>query len=99
MEELLGVSVNPTDYLSQHDLLDDKVGTLLHASRLTELREWRNSYNLDYQIDDLLLAVLMSQQFESHSLPSTDTSYDAQCRPSNRLESPQSAGKVEVMKF
>ena len=69
MEELLGVYVNPTDYLSQHDLLDDKVDTLLLAA--SQSYERGGTANLDYQIDDLLLAVSTSQQFESHSLPST----------------------------
>ena len=32
MEELLGVSVNPTDYLSQQDLLDDEMDVLLLAA-------------------------------------------------------------------
>ena len=40
----------------------------------------------------------VSQQFESRSLPSTDTSYNAQCGSSNRFGSPQSAGKVEAVK-
>ena len=40
----------------------------------------------------------MSQQFESRILPSTDTSYNAQCGSSNRFGSPQSAGKVEAVK-
>ena len=96
MEELLGVSVNPTDYLSQHDLLDNEVDTLLLAA--SQSYESGATANMDYQIDDLLLAVSTSKQFESHCLPSTDTSYDAQCGPLNRFESPQSAGKVEAVK-
>ena len=77
--------MNPTDYLSQHDLLDDKKDTLLLAA--SQSYESGGTANLDYQIDNVL-AVLTSQQFESRSLPSTDISYDAQCGPSNRFGSP-----------
>ena len=94
MEELLGVSVNPTDYLSQQDLLDDEMDVLLLAA--SQSYKSGETANSDYHIDDLFLAV--SQQFESRSLPSTDTSYDAQCGSSNRFGSPQSAGKVEAVK-
>ena len=94
MEELLGVSLNPTDYLSQQDLLDDEMGALLLAA--SQSYESGETANSDYHIDDLFLAV--SQQFESRSLPSTDTSYDAQYGSSNRFGSPQSAGKVEAVK-
>ena len=51
MEELFGVSVNPADHLSQHDLLDDEVDTLLLAASKTY--ESRGTANSDYQIDDL----------------------------------------------
>ena len=96
MKELLGVSVNPADYLSQHDLLDDEVDTLLLAA--SQSYKSGAAANMDYQIDDLLLAVSTSEQFESHCLPSTDTSYDTQCGPLNHFGAPQSAGKVEAVK-
>jgi len=96
MGELLGVSVNPHDYLSQHDLLDDEVDTLLLAA--SQCYKSGATANMDYQIDNLLLAVLTFKQFESCCLPSTDTSYEAQCGPSNHFGSPQSAGKAEAVK-
>ena len=89
MEELLRVSVNPTDYLSQQDLLDNEMDALLLAA--SQSYGSGGTANSDYHIDDLLLA-----QFESRSLPSTDASYESQCGSSNRFGSPQSAGKVEV---
>ena len=55
MEELLGVSVNPTDYLSQQDLLDDEMDVLLLAA--SQSYESGGTDNSDYHIDDLLLAV------------------------------------------
>ena len=96
MEELLRVSVNLADYLSQHDLLDDEVDTLLLAA--SQSYESGAIANMDYQIDDLLLAVSTSEQFKSRRFSSTDTSYDVQCGPLNRFGSPQSAGKIEAVK-
>ena len=60
--------MNPTDYLSQQDLLDDEMDVLLLAT--SQSYESGETANSDYHIDDLFLAV--SQQFESRSLPSTD---------------------------
>ena len=51
MEKLLGVSVNPTDYLSQHDLLGDKKDTLLLAA--SQSYESGGTANMDNQIDSL----------------------------------------------
>ena len=51
---------------------------------------------MDYQIDNLLLAV--SQQFGSRSFPSTDTSYDIQCGSLNHFGSPPFAGKFKAVK-
>ena len=74
----------------------DEVDTLLLAA--SQSYESGGTANLDYQIDNLLLAVLTFEQFKSRSSQSTDASYDAQCRPSNHFGSPQSAGKVEAVK-
>ena len=59
MEELLGVSLNPTDYLLQQDILDDVDQFLLAASQSYESGE---TADCEYMSDDLLLAA--SQQFE-----------------------------------
>ena len=98
MEELLSMSLNPTDYLLQQDILDDVDQFLLAASQNYESGE---TADCKYMSEELLLAA--SQQFEFESLDAGLPYMDALISvasdgPSNSFGSPQSSGKIEAVK-